>query len=230
MQRASMMAVLALLAVTAPLGAATAGTNPLSKVVDLLDSLAAKITKEGEVEAAAHKEYVEWCDDTSTQKTFEIKTATAEKEKLEAAIGKASGDAAASAAKIDELAASIAADEGDLKSATTVRDKEAADFAANDGELVDVIETLGRATSILEREMAKNPAAFAQVDASNLDGLLKTLGILTDAAAFPTADKQKLLALVQSRQTADADEEELGAPAAAVYKTQSTGILDVLED
>eukprot|EP00421_Protoceratium_reticulatum_P043553 CAMPEP_0168445216 /NCGR_PEP_ID=MMETSP0228-20121227/45454_1 /TAXON_ID=133427 /ORGANISM="Protoceratium reticulatum, Strain CCCM 535 (=CCMP 1889)" /LENGTH=58 /DNA_ID=CAMNT_0008459691 /DNA_START=40 /DNA_END=213 /DNA_ORIENTATION=- len=58
MQRARMLPVLALLAVTAPLGTATAGTNPLSKVVDLLDSLAAKITKEGEAEAAAYKEYV----------------------------------------------------------------------------------------------------------------------------------------------------------------------------
>jgi len=231
MQRLCLVPALVLLAATAPPAAAAgAGANPLSRVVELLDSLAAKIAKEGEAELAAYKEYVEWCDDASTQKGFEIKTATAEKEKLEASIGKASGDAAASAAKIEDLAASIAADEADLKSATTVRAKEAADFGASEAELVDVIETLGRAVAILEREMAKNPAAFAQVDASSLGGLLQSLGAVVDAAAFPAAEKQKLLALVQSRQAADADEEELGAPAAAVYKTHSTGILDVLED
>jgi len=231
MQHSRMLPVFVLLAASAPLGrAAGAGSSPLSKVVELLDSLAAKITKEGEAEAAAYKEYVEWCDDASTQKGFEIKTATAAKAKLEAQIGKASGDAAASASKIEELAASIAADEADLKSATTVRTKEAEDFSASEAELTDVTETLGRAIGMLEREMAKNPAAFAQVDASSLDGLLKTLGAVADAAAFAAADKQKLLALLQSRQAADADDEELGAPAAAVYKTHGTGILDVLED
>merc|ERR1740129_1544162 len=39
-----------------------------------------------------------------------------------------------------------------------------------------------------------------------------------------------LLALVQSRQSAESDNDELGAPAAAVYKTHSNSIFDVLED
>merc|ERR1719322_1782040 len=51
-----------------------------------------------------------------------------------------------------------------------------------------------------------------------------------DAAAFPIADKQKLLALVQSQQADASDDDAPGAPAAAVYKTHSTNILDVLED
>merc|ERR1719460_2145636 len=38
------------------------------------------------------------------------------------------------------------------------------------------------------------------------------------------------MALVQSQQGAQSDDEELGAPAAAVYKTHSTSIFDVLED
>jgi len=39
-----------------------------------------------------------------------------------------------------------------------------------------------------------------------------------------------LTALVQSQQGADADEDEFGAPAAAVYKSHSSSIFDVLED
>jgi len=50
------------------------------------------------------------------------------------------------------------------------------------------------------------------------------------AAAFSTNDQAKLTALVQQRSGADADDEELGAPAAAVYKSHSNGIFDVLED
>merc|ERR1719150_3475883 len=78
--------------------------------------------------------------------------------------------------------------------------------------------------------MAKNPAAFAQVDTTNLNNALKALGAIVDAAAFSTADKQKLFALVQARQGGEADEQDVGAPDPAVYKTHSTNILDVLED
>merc|ERR1719428_2835576 len=51
-----------------------------------------------------------------------------------------------------------------------------------------------------------------------------------DVASFSTVDQRKLLALAQSRQSAESDSDELGAPAAAVYKTHSTNIFDVLED
>merc|ERR1712066_928014 len=96
--------------------------------------------------------------------------------------------------------------------------------------LLDAIDTLGRALNILEKEMAKNPAAFAQVDTSSLDGVLKSLAAVVDAVALSNADKTKLVALVQSQQAADSDDEAPGAPAAAVYKTHSTGILDVIAD
>merc|ERR550532_68503 len=82
--------------------------NPLSKVISLLDDLTAKITKEGEEEAKAYKNFFEWCDDFSRNKQFEIKTATSQKEKLEAESAKQQGLSEASAGKIDDLAASIA--------------------------------------------------------------------------------------------------------------------------
>merc|ERR1719211_44890 len=78
--------------------------------------------------------------------------------------------------------------------------------------------------------MAKNPAAFAQVDTTNLKNALKALGAIVDAAAFSSAEKQRLFALVQSREGGEADEQDVGAPDPAVYKTHSTNILEVLED
>lgn len=204
--------------------------NPLGKVIELMDSLTAKIVKEGETEAKAYKDFFEWCDDAARRLKQDIQTATTKKGKLEAAISKHAGDIEASAAKIGELAGSIAADDKDLSDATLIREKEAKDFAANEAELFDAIDTLGRALNILEKEMAKNPAAFAQVDTSSLDGVLKSLAVVVDAVALSNADKQKLVALVQSQQSADSDDEAPGAPAAAVYKTHSTGILDVIAD
>jgi hypothetical protein len=51
-----------------------------------------------------------------------------------------------------------------------------------------------------------------------------------NAASFTAQDQKNLAALVQSQQGAESDDEELGAPAAAVYKTHSSSIFDVLED
>merc|ERR1719394_1794613 len=209
-------------------GARASEQNPLGKVIELMDSLTAKIVAEGEAEAKAYKEFFEWCDDAARTYNQNIEIATTAKDKLEAAIAKHAGDIEASTAQIGELAASIASDDKDLQDATLIRQKEATDFSANEAELVDVIDTLARAESILEREMAKNPAAFAQVDTSSLDATLKSLGAVINAVAFSNADRSKLLALVQSQ--ADADDDAPGAPAAAVYKTHSTGILDVIAD
>merc|ERR1719150_2891616 len=158
---------------------------------------------------------------------FEIKTAEAKKEKLEAKIGELTSSITVSMSKIEELMAAIAADDSELKEATTVREKEAADFAKNEAELMDVIDTLERAISIISKEMAKNPAALAQIDTSSTARLVQTLGAVIDAAGFAGADKQKLVALVQSQSS---DDQEPGAPESAVYKSHSSGIVDVLED
>merc|ERR1719284_1326818 len=121
--------------------------------------------------------------------------------------------------KIEELAASIAADESELKDATAVREKEASDFSSEEAELVDVVGTLDRAIAIVEREMAKNPAALAQVDSSSVERLLKSLSTVVDAAAFSSDDRKRLMSLVQSQQEGSSDDDDMGAPAAAVYKS-----------
>jgi hypothetical protein len=227
-----MFSVLLFLTLSTAAGAVRddASTNPLSKVIALMDSLTAKITAEGEAEAKAFKEYVEWCDDAAANLHYEIKTGSKEKEDLEASIGKATADISASTTKIEELSASISADETELKEATAVRAKEVATFEASEKELVDAIDTLDRAVGILQKEMSNNPAVLAQVDTKNLDTIVKSLGAVIDAASFTAQDQKKLTALVQSQQSSESDDDDFGAPAAAVYKTHSTSIFDVLED
>jgi len=225
-------------AITAALLVATseaAKSNPLGQVLSLMDQLTAKVTADGEAEAKAYKEYFEWCDDASMNKNNDITTAKATQGKLEALIAELSANIEAGESTISDLAASISASEADLKSATEIREKESADFASSDKELADAIDTLGRAITILQREMAKNPAAFAQVTTSDgIQKLLQSMDVVIEAAGFSVSDKQKLTALLQSQNQEsadeDADEAALGAPAAATYKTHSTSIFDVLED
>jgi peptidoglycan hydrolase CwlO-like protein len=223
---------LALLLLVGTALASASGENPLGQVVSLLTELSAKVTKEGDAEAKAFAEYSEWCDDTFTDKGFEIKTATSTKETLEAKISKLTGDIESMESKISELAADIATSSVDLKNATTIRDGEAADFAASEKELMEVIDTLGRAVTLISKEMSKKGSAFAQLGSKDFSGLLKSLDSLVDAAALTGADKQRLTALVQSAQgsTETEDDEEFGAPAAAVYESHSGSILDTLED
>merc|ERR1719420_2214125 len=93
---------------------------------------------------------------------------------------------------------------------------------------MDAIDSLDRAIGILQKEMNKNPAALAQVDTKNLNSMVSSLGAVINAASFTIQDQKNLAALVQSQQ--GADDTELAAPAAAVYKSHSGSIFDVLED
>jgi len=209
-------------------GAVAVDSNPLGKVFELMSALEAKIIKEGEAEAAAFKEFFNWCDSTSMNLNNEIKTGKKTQEKLEAKIGELTSAIDVSESKIEELSAAISKSEGELSEATAIREKEAADFAASEKELVETVDTLDRAVSIISTEMAKNPAALAQIDSSSMTNLVQTLSTVVDAASFTGNDKEKLLALVQAK--SGDEEESLGAPSAASYKSHSGGIVDVLED
>jgi len=203
-------------------------SNPLGKVFELMSALETKIKAEGEAEAKAFKEFFAWCDESSQNLNYEIKTGKAKKEKLEAQIGELTSAIDVSESKIEELAAAVSQAEGELSDATGIREKEAADFAASEKELVETVDTLDRAISIISTEMSKNPAALAQIDTSSMAGLVQSLSAVVDAAGFSTTDRQKLVALVQAKQ--GDEDSEFGAPAASSYKSHSSGIIDVLED
>merc|ERR1719183_1935546 len=211
--------------------AESAKSNPMGKVLELLTGLEAKIVAEGEKEAKAYKEYFDWCDDFSKEKGFEIKTLTAKKEKLMAEIADLTASIEALTSEIEDLSAKIATDESELKDATLIREKEHGEFLANEADLVETIDTLTRAIGILSKEMAKNPAAFAQLQSSStITNVVQAMTAVVDAAGFSGHDKQKLMSLVQSSEKSDDDDEDVNAPAAAVYKAHSTGIFDLLED
>jgi hypothetical protein len=204
--------------------------NPISKVIELLSALEAKIMKDGEAEEKAFKDYFEWCDDAAKEKGFVLKTESAKKEKLEATIVKAKDEASAASEKISDLSATISEDEADLKAATAIREKEHESFAAEEAELMSASDMLGRAITIIEREMKGSALIQTKLTVENLNGFVQGLQAVLDATSISTSDKKGLLAFVQSQQGEDDDMAELGAPDPAVYKSKSGGIVDVLTD
>merc|ERR1719335_1121134 len=101
--------VFVLLLVGAP-SASAATMDPLGKVFELMAELTAKITKEGEEEAKAFNDYVEWCDDAAANLHNEIKTGTEKKAELESTISKCKADIEACSVKIEDLSGAIASD------------------------------------------------------------------------------------------------------------------------
>jgi len=209
--------------------AAADQVSPLQQVISMIVELEKKLLKEGDAEDKAFKEFFEWCDASAKEKQFELKTASAEKEKLDATISKCVSDAADASEQIETLGASISTDEADLKAATEIRAKELADFQAAEKELVETVDTLERAIGIIEKNMKGSALLQKQLaSSSDMDTLLATLSTVIDAASLSSSDGEKLLALVQS-QGEDSDL-TVGAPAPAAYKNKSGGIVDVLND
>ena len=130
------------LLVGAAAGRDVATSNPLGKVIELMDGLTAKITAEGEAEAKAFKDYFEWCDNAAANLHNEIKNGGNKQEELEATISSCKADIEANSVKIEELSGAIAADEK---------------------ELTEVLSMLERATSILSKEMANSGASMLQM-------------------------------------------------------------------
>jgi len=223
------MASLATLGLVVTLLVFPTGANeasPIAKVMQMLSDLQAKILAEGAEAQKVYEEFAEFCEHRSKDLQFEIKTGKTEKAELEATIAKEIATAGSLGEKIDELAAGIAADEGDLKAATAIRTKEHADFSAEEAELVEVIDMLKRAIGILEREMAKGGAAMLQL--KNARNVVQAISTLVQAASLSAQDGAKLTALIQNSQQADDD--DAGAPAAAVYEGHSSDIIDTLEN
>merc|ERR1719389_1601818 len=127
--------------------------TPIEKVVQMLGDLETKIIGEGTAAQKVYDEYAEFCEDRSKNVGFEIKTGKAEVKDLEAAIAKEAATSESLNAKIEDLASAISVDEADLSAATDIRTKEQAAFAAEEKELLEVIDTLQRAITILEKEM-----------------------------------------------------------------------------
>merc|ERR1719287_465830 len=93
---------------------------------------------------------------------------------------------------------------------------------------MDVIDTLQRAIGILEKEMSKSGASMMQLKSAQ--SVAQALAVMVQATSLSSADASKLTALLQSSQQSEDESESLGAPAAAVYKGKSGGIVETMQD
>merc|ERR1719487_2188778 len=160
--------------------------------------------------------YTTWCDEEDNSKTDAI---TSNKR----TIGELTSE-------IEELAGKISAAEGDLKKATGIRDEENGSFSATEKELLETVDTLERATTVLSRGQFSFLQQHGAKDLSKLaDGLSKIIS----ATWVNSRQKAVVQSLLQSAQSESEDDEDLSLQpqaTAAAFTSQGGGILDTLKD
>jgi len=198
----------------------SAGTTPLHNAVKALEDLRNENQKTGEQEDAEYKVFTEWCRTGSKQLKFDVKDDTAKVEAVEATKLKAESDISTFSAKIDDAASNQASTEGELKAAKAVRDKEHQTFLTTEKELVDSINTLERASNVLQRKMKGAALVETTVSSNDIKQLLHTVSEVVNAASLSLHDQKNLMSLAQSDDSGMSESSGSG----------STSVLDLIED
>merc|ERR1719217_279840 len=146
------------------------------------------------------------------------------KGKVEATIEDAKATIVTLTSSIDELTTSISSSEKDLDEATSLRNKEHEDFKASEKELVDTVDSLERALTVLKKNLGflQNGRVSEALGAS-LSGLRKVV----EASWVSAHQKSVLTSLLQAK---DGDEDEQPQGSVVAYESQSSGILDTISD
>jgi len=199
--------------------------NPLSGVMAMLHDLAAKVEKDGESADRSYHEFALWCEKVTGEQLHSIKLDEKRVKKLKSEIEKYLAEIEEAGETIAETAKTIADSIHDAKNAKELREKQFAEFKVAEKDLVESLNMFSRAIVVLKKEMGSG--SLAQIANNKLTGLMQVLSAVTDAAAFSTSDKSKLLELVQARQGSD---DQVFAPTADAYVSKSGSIVDMLED
>jgi len=167
-------------------------TNPVRKVVTMLQLMQRKVMQEGEREKELHDKFVCYCDTYSNvELRKECKADRAKIAELTSSIGAAKG-------KLDQLredlkkhAAESATAKAAMDEATAIREKEAATFASDSAEYKKNIAAAKKAIAAIEKGMG---SSFLQTTAAQ--DLQKFIGAKSD---MNDADRRDVLSFLSGK-------------------------------
>merc|ERR1719443_2321401 len=175
-------------------------------------------------------EYTAFCDKELEEKGFAIKTATRSISELDADV--VNNEAVISAAEEDIAAVTeaIAEKEREMASASAERATEQEGFAASQKEMVESMDEIGRAVSLIKHK----PASFLQASPAGqrLSGAVAALSEIVKAGRLDTASHKRLRSLLQAANETMEDSDDLSfeAPKPASYESQTGPIMETLDD
>merc|ERR1719158_2027515 len=109
--------------------ASEASDSPVTKVVELINELKAKIEADGKAEQKVYDKFACWCEKTTARKAGNIEEAKTSVEELTQLILELKGKKATLTAEVKQLEKDIASNEASQKEATGLREKENTDYA-----------------------------------------------------------------------------------------------------
>mmetsp|Transcript_15144 Transcript_15144/g.27606 ORF Transcript_15144/g.27606 Transcript_15144/m.27606 type:complete len:736 (+) Transcript_15144:70-2277(+) len=182
----------------------------VSKVVDLLEGLKAKVMEEGEEEAKAYNTFACFCKDTTADKSAAITSGTDEANKLLTRVNSLSSTRLALDSSIAELQGKIKAAEDEMQ---TARDQRAAELKQYTIEEADLSGAIHALLGAIEALKAARPMTLAQVQE------VKSTVLMADALGMSSPRSQKLVSFLS--EPADVPTEN--------YKFRSGDIITTLE-
>jgi len=209
-----------------------ASVSPVQKVVQLLGECKAKVQADLDAEAKAMEEYAAFCDNELKDKAYAIETAGRAAGDLSATAEDARSQIATLGDEISTLGTHIAAKEKELHDATAIRTTQHEDFTAAEKELVQAVDQLGRAASVLKKGMsfAQTPRAQKKISAA-----IGALSSIVDAEWLDVRSRRSLKSFLQAAAQAKEDSDDdmsLTQPQAkqVAYESSSGGIVKTVEE
>jgi chromosome segregation ATPase len=198
----------------------------VQKVIQLLDELKGKVESDLASEEKMMEEYTTWCDEEANEKEDAITSSKRTIGDLEATIEDSKASIQTLTASIDELTTKISTSETELANATEIRDKENAVFLASEKELVETVDSLERAITVLKKNLGfMQTGRSAQLLAAMAGGLKKVV----EASWINSHQKAVLQSLLQTS-SGDEDLDEQPQGTVVAYESSSGGILDTIAD
>merc|ERR1719450_1976838 len=174
---------------------ASTTVSPVQKVIELLDDLKGKVEADLANEEKLMDEYTTWCDTEQNDKEDAITSSKRTIKDLTATIEDAKASITTLTSTIDELTQKISTSERDLNEATSIRNKERSDFTAAEKELVDTVDSLSRATSVLKKNLGLvQTGRVAEALGDMTQGLQKII----EASSTSSHQKRVLQSLLQA--------------------------------
>merc|ERR1719478_1101623 len=203
-------AFIALFLVACPAVATQAKVSPVQKVIQLIDDMHAKVTKEAAEESKVFEEYAKFCDDEATAKEYAIKDSKEAIEELTATITDSKAIIESEDSKVGDLATKISDTESELSNAISVRNKEHDEFVKTEKELLETTEELAGAQEAIKKSMSFIQARGGKMsvqDGEVLNAVVQSLGQIIEASFVSQKQKEHIAALLQSRADAQEDAE-----------------------
>lgn len=123
--------------------------SPVTKVVELIKELQAKVIADGENEQKVYDKFACWCEKTTDRKAKAIEQAKKDIARLGNEVLSLKGKVATLASEIAKLQKEIRENEEDQAKSTSIRQKENTDFQQEKAEMEQTLNALERAVKVL---------------------------------------------------------------------------------